>query len=113
MTIVEQRKHERHWLERQPDGEFRLQALGQIHDIPTVKNISRSGIQIHLHTAVPLNTHVAVEYSEPSLKLEVNGLVVWCTTSAHDPDSIHSGATFEIGIQLLSPVLLMAMSGFY
>jgi hypothetical protein len=112
MTIVEQRKQPRHVLLHQPVGEFRLHTPTAVYPIKVINDISISGIRIYLDTSLTSRLQVAVEYVEPSLKLEVNGIVAWCATRLRGTDDGDRGR-FIIGIQLLSPMLLMAMSGTY
>ena len=113
MTIIEQRRHPRYPLTRQPVGEFLLQTPTEKYPIKVINDISSSGIQIYLDVELTALLQVAVEYVEPSLKVEVNGIVAWCTDRAHGTDDDDSPGRFIIGIQLLSPMLLMAMSGTY
>ena len=112
MTIVEQRTHTRYALLRQPVGEFRLHTPTAAYPIKVINDISGSGMRVYLETSLASRLRVAVEYLEPSLKLEVNGIVAWCATRLRPTDEDDRGR-FIIGIQLLSPMLLMAMSGTY
>jgi hypothetical protein len=107
MTIVEQRTHTRYALLRQPVGEFRLHTPTAAYPIKVINDISSSGMRIYFD-----RLRVAVEYLEPSLKLEVNGIVAWCATRLRPTEDDDRGR-YIIGIQLLSPMLLMAMSGTY
>jgi len=113
MTIIEQRRHPRYPLIRQPVGEFLLQTPTEKYPIKVINDISSSGIQIYLDVELTALLQVAVEYVEPSLKVEVNGIVAWCAARVHGTDDGDSPGRFIIGIQLLSPMLLMAMSGTY
>ena len=113
MTIVEQRKHRRYPLLHQPAGEFRLQTPTATYPINVINDISSSGIRIYLDRSLSPRLQVAIEYVEPSLKLEVNGMVAWCATRVRGTDEGDIRGRFIIGIQLLSPMLLMAMSGTY
>jgi hypothetical protein len=113
MTVIEQRRHPRYPLIRQPVGEFLLQTPTEKYPIKVINDISSSGIQIYLDISLAALLQVAVEYVEPSLKVEVNGIVAWCAARAHGMDDGDSPGRFIIGIQLLSPMLLMAMSGTY
>jgi hypothetical protein len=113
MTIIEQRKHQRYPLVRQPVGEFRLQTPTATYPIEVINDISSSGMRIYLDINLTARLQVAVEYIEPSLKLEVNGMVAWCAARMRRKDASDSPGRFVIGIQLLSPMLLMAMSGTY
>src|ERR1700732_755669 len=112
MTIIEQRRHPRYPLIRQPVGEFLLQTPTEKYPIKVINDISSSGIQIYLDTSLTALLRVAVEYVEPSLKVEVNGVVAWCAPRLHAMQDDGPGR-FVIGIHLLSPTLLMAMSGTY
>jgi PilZ domain len=113
MTIIEQRKQQRYPLVRQPVGEFLLRTPTATYPIDVINDISSSGIQIYLDTSLSTLLQVTVQYVEPSLKVDVNGIVIWCADRAHGTDSAGDPGRFVIGIQLLSPVLLMAMSGTY
>jgi hypothetical protein len=113
MTRVEQRKHRRYPLIQQPVGEFRLQTPAATYPIKVINDISSSGIRFYLDTSLTPCLQVAVEYVEPSLKLEVNGIVAWCAARLHARDDADDRGRFIIGVQLLSPMLLMAMSGTY
>ena len=112
MTIIEQRRHPRYPLVRQPAGEFLLKTPAGTHPIKVINDISSSGIQIYLDTSLTELLRVGVEYVEPSLRVEVNGIVAWCTARLHEAQGDGPGQ-FVIGIHLLSPTLLMAMSGTY
>ena len=83
------------------------------YPIEVINDISSSGIQIYLDVSLTALLQVAVEYVEPSLKVEVNGIVAWCAARVHGTDDVESPGRFIIGIQLLSPMLLMAMSETY
>jgi hypothetical protein len=113
MTRVEQRKHPRYALLQQPVGEFRLHTPTATYPIKVINDISSSGMRVYLDTGLTPCLQVAVEYLEPSLKLEVNGIVAWCATRLRATDDGDDRGRFIIGIQLLSPMLLMAMSGTY
>ena len=113
MTVVEQRRHPRHALLRQPVGEFRLHTPTTEFPIKVINDISSSGMRIYLDTGLNPRLQVKVEYAEPSLKLEVNGIVAWCVTRLRAADDGDDRGRFIIGIELLSPMLLMAISGTY
>jgi hypothetical protein len=113
MTVIEQRRQQRYPLLRQPAGEFLLRTPTARYPIEVITDISSSGIQIYLDTSLSTLLQVTVEYVEPTLKLDVNGIVIWCAAPADGPDNADSAGRYVIGIQLLSPMLLMAMSGTY
>jgi hypothetical protein len=113
MTVVEQRRHPRHALLRQPVGEFRLHTPTTEFPIKVINDISSSGIRIYLDTSLAPRLPVAVEYVEPGLALKVNGIVAWCATRLRATEDGDDRGLFIIGIELLSPMLLMAMSGTY
>jgi hypothetical protein len=113
MTIVEHRKHQRYPLARQAPGEFRLLTPTEAFTIDVIKDISNSGIRVYLNTPLAECLRISIEYVEPSLKLELNGLVAWCTEEENDGGAVEASGRYVVGIQLFSPVLLMAMSGLY
>ena len=113
MTMVENRKHQRHPLVRQAPGEFRLLTPLQAFPIEVIKDISNSGIRIYLNTPLAEHLPISVEYVEATLKLELNGRVAWCTEQENDAGAVGTNGRYVDGIQLFSPVLLMAMSGLY
>lgn len=113
MTVVEHRKHHRYPLVRQPVGGFRLLTPATAYPIDVIKDISSSGIRVYLDTCLAERLQIAVEYVEPSLKLELYGMVAWCAAQEEDSDAIKTYGRYVVGIHLFSPVLLMAMSGLY
>jgi hypothetical protein len=113
MTVVEQRKHQRYPLVRQTTGEFRLLTPAAAYPIDVIKDISSSGIRVYLNTYLAERLQIVVEYIVPTLKLELNGMVAWCAAQEEDTDAIETYGRYVVGIQLFSPVLLMAMSGLY
>jgi hypothetical protein len=114
MTVIEQRRqHPRYPLIRQPIGEFLLQTPAEKYPIKVINDISSSGIQIYLHVSLAALLQVAVEYVEPGLKVEVNGIVAWCAPRVHGTEEGENPGRFIIGIQLLSPMLFIAISGTY
>ena len=113
MTLVEQRKHSRYPLLRQPIGEFQLHTPTETYPIKVINDISSSGIRFYLDSSLTARLQVTVEYVEPSRKLEVNGIVAWCAERLRATDGGDNRGRFIIGIRLLSPMLLIAMSGTY
>jgi hypothetical protein len=111
MTVIEQRRQERYPLVRQPVGEFRLRTPEATYPIKVIKDISNSGIRIYLDRSLDSPLQVAVEYAEQNLKLEVSGMVAWSATREAGTDPGDGAGSFVIGIQLLSPLLLMAVLG--
>jgi hypothetical protein len=113
MTIVEHRKHHRYPLVRRAVGGFRLLTPSAAYPIDVIKDISSSGIRVYLNTCLAERMQIAVEYVEPTLKLELNGMVAWCAAQEEETDAIKTYGRYVVGIQLFSPVLLMSMSGLY
>ena len=111
MTLVEHRKHPRYPLTHQPVGDFRLITPTAAYPIKIINDISVSGMRIYLDTHLTPRLQVTVEYIEASLKLEVNGMIAWVATRLHGGDDGDGRGRFIIGVQLLSPMLMMAMSG--
>ena len=113
MTGIEQRKHRRHVLGRQAPGAFRLLTPTAAYPITVVRDISSSGIRVFLDAGLTEGLDVAVEYTEASLKLEMQGRVAWCTEQTEGPGTDKSAGRYVVGIQLFSPFLFMSMAGLY
>ena len=109
MTIIEQRKHRRFAVVRQPAGDVLLRTATAAYPVNVIKDISSSGIRVYLHRALPVSSQLILEYVEPNLKLAVNGTVAWCATRRIPPAIADEGGNFVIGIELFSPVLLLAV----
>jgi len=112
MTTVEQRKHPRYVIGRQAPGKFRLLTPGAEYPVAVIRDISGSGIRVFLDAALTERLDVVVEYSESTLKLEMNGRVAWCTDQTEGAATIEGGR-YIVGIELFSPFLFMSMAGLY
>jgi PilZ domain len=113
MTVVEQRKHSRHVLGRQAPGKFRLLTPAAAYPIAVIRDISGSGIRVFLDACLAERLDVVVEYTELTLKLEMQGRVAWCTEQAHGAEATKSAGRYVVGIELFSPFLFMSMAGLY
>jgi hypothetical protein len=113
MTVVEQRKHSRHVLGRQAPGKFRLLTPAAAYPIAVIRDISGSGIRVFLDASLKEGLDVVVEYTELTLKLEMEGRVAWCTEQVEGTETIKSAGRHVVGIQLFSPFLFMSMAGLY
>ncbi|MDB6084176.1 MAG: hypothetical protein JWN43_2057, partial [Gammaproteobacteria bacterium] len=82
------------------------------YPVEVIKDISSSGLRMYLNTHLAERLQIAIEYIEPALKLEMSGTVAWCVTG-EEGDAAAAHGRYIVGIQLFSPVLLMAMSGLY
>jgi hypothetical protein len=113
MTVVEQRKHPRNVVARQAPGKFRLLTAEAAYPIAVIRDISGSGIRVILDAGLTERLAVVVEYTEPTLKLEMQGRVAWCAEQAEGTETIKSAGRYVVGIELFSPFLFMSMAGLY
>jgi hypothetical protein len=113
MAVIEHRRHPRHALGRQAPGIFRLLTPAAAYPIAAIRDISGSGIRVFLDACVTEREDVVVEYSESTLKLEMQGRVAWCTAQAEATETANSAGRYVAGIQLFSPFLFMSMAGLY
>jgi PilZ domain len=113
LTVVEQRKHPRHVLGRQAPGTFRLVTPAGAYPIAVIRDISSSGIRVFLDAGLTEGMDVGVEYTEATLKLEMQGRVAWCTEQAARTEMTKSAGRYVVGVQLFSPFLFMCMAGLY
>ena len=108
---VDQRQGERYPFKRPAEGQFTLQTPAGNHPIGLIKDISSTGMRVYLDSPLAAGLKVVVAYAGPQIKAEVNGMVVWCQDRVPEPGETAEAGRYMLGIQLLSPVLLMAMSG--
>jgi hypothetical protein len=113
MTVVEQRKQLRHVLGHQAPGKFRLLTPAAAYPIAVVRDISGSGIRVFLDASLTERLDVVVEYTELTLKLEMQGRVAWCTEQDHGTETTKGAGRYVVGIELFSPFLFMSMAGLY
>ncbi len=107
MPKINQRKLDRYPLERQPNARVALRADTVRYRIDQIRDISDSGISFYLEHPVAESVSVAIEYADPKLKIEVYGRVAWCLQRQDaGPDA---AASFVIGVELLSPMMLFAV----
>jgi hypothetical protein len=113
MTAAEQRKHPRHVLGGQAPGKFRLLTPAAAYPIAVIRDISGSGIRVFLDVCLSERLDVVVEYTEITLKLEMQGRVAWCSEQADGTETTKSAGRYVVGIELFSPFLFMCMAGLY
>jgi hypothetical protein len=111
--MAEHRQHQRYPLLRRAPGQFRLLTPTASFPIDAIRDISNSGIRVYLDTRLEERLRIAVEYVESTMKLELNGMVAWCGEHESEGGTGTTGGRYVVGIQLFSPMLLMAMSGLY
>ena len=109
MQRNEQRNIERYKLDRQPDGHVVLRIGAARYPVNEIKDVSSSGISFFLNQAAPESAQVAIEYTDPKVKIEVYGRVAWCTSQQDDEPAPQAAHRFIVGVQLLSPLMLLAM----
>jgi len=113
MTVNEQRKHPRHVLGRQAPGTFRLLTPAAAYPVAVIRDISNSGIRVFLDAGLTERLDVVVEYTESTLKLEMQGRVAWCTEQTPGTETIKGAGRYVVGVELFSPFLFMCMAGLY
>jgi hypothetical protein len=106
---VELRKEQRHEPIRRPRGAVTLKTASGDQSVHEVKNISRSGISVHVEHAVAAAAKVAVEYADPAIRLQVNGTVAWCLQRQASAPAHSASGGYDLGIELASPMLFRAI----
>ena len=107
MLETEKRRQERRVLARQPVGEISLHVGETRYPVSGINNISDSGISIFLDQEIVVPLGVSIEYAHPSMKLEVYGNATWCAARENDGTPAQGG--FILGVELLSPMLLVSL----
>ena len=109
MTRTELRKAERRPFDRRPNGLLFLKTASTTYPIHEIKDISSSGISVHLGASLSAPSQVVIEYVAAELKIQVNGTVAWCVPRQGVADPASDADGYTLGIELLSPMLLLAM----
>ena len=112
MTVVEQRKHDRLDVARQPLGKFRLLTAEGAYPVAAIRDLSGSGIRVYMDAELKERLDVVIEYTEATLKLEIGGRVAWCAEQ-EEVKATRSAGRYVVGIELFSPFLFMSMAGLY
>jgi hypothetical protein len=112
MDIGEQRKHERLEIARQAPGNFRLLTPAGAYPIAAIRDLSGSGIRVFLDAELKERLDVVIEYTEATLKLEIQGRVAW-SVEQEEVEATKSAGRYVVGIELFSPFLFMSMAGLY
>jgi hypothetical protein len=102
--IPEQRSEERTPLNRQPDGELRLDFGTRSVRVTEVRDISPQGICVRIASPVTKDETVSVRFRGKSFDLQVQGVVAWANAIAAEKPA--TGANYVLGINLVSPTLL-------
>jgi len=109
MTRTELRKTERRPFDRRPNGQLFLKTASTTYPIHEIKDISSSGISVHLGMCLSSPSQVAIEYVAAEIKMQVNGTVAWCVPRQDVAGPVSGAGGYTVGIELLSPMLLLAM----
>ena len=112
MDFVEQRKYLRIDLARQAPGKFRLQTPQGAYPVMVIRDISGSGIRVFVDANLEERLDVVLEYTEATLKLEMQGRVAWCAKQ-DEVEAAKNSARYIAGIELFSPFLFMSMADLY
>lgn len=92
-----------------PPGSLALVWRDQHIAIESLRDISNSGISFSLNQQVGVSERISIEYTDPTVKLEVFGRVAWCGKShSEGAEKQHPGA-FLMGVELMSPMMLFAV----
>jgi len=109
MIRVELRREERRQPVRRPKGTVTLKTSLGDHSVDDIRNISKSGISVHIEQMIPSHSPVSIEYVDEGFRLQVKGTVAWCVPRhASAPEHSDSGG-YVLGIELLSPMLFRAI----
>jgi hypothetical protein len=65
-----------------------------------------------LDAALRERLDVMIEYTEATLKLEMQGRVAWCSEK-DEVEATKSAGRYVVGIELFSPFLFMSMADLY
>jgi hypothetical protein len=77
--------------------------------IHRLKDISESGLSFYLDQALQISHNISLEYLEKDVKFEVFGRVAWCSQIQNSPFAAGPKNNFLVGVELMSPMLLLAL----
>jgi hypothetical protein len=109
MSQIELRKEERRPFVRRPNGLLLLKTFSATYPINEIRDISNSGISVHLEESIAAPSEVTIEYVAGEIKVQVKGMVAWCMPRPAPADQSADAGGFTLGIELLSPMLLLAI----
>lgn len=108
MASTDRRKRGRIALTHQPRGTLTLRVAEQYIPVLSVTDVSATGVNLVVTSAVAEQTPVMVEYADAGLRFDVYGMVIWQGRPAAG-SADEQAAT--LGIELFSPTLLTAFLG--
>ncbi|MDX8385978.1 MAG: PilZ domain-containing protein [Gallionella sp.] len=104
----ELRQAKRTTLLTQPKGEFHLYTHGETYAVDCVLNISQEGISVQLKKFVEISKEVEIQYKHKDISLSVNGTVAWSRKKNELAATETNEQSYDIGINLISPHLLIS-----
>ena len=107
----EKRRQERYAFERQPEGKLYL-TTGDLRQRVGINDMSSSGVSLFLDHEITVPSRVRVEYSDSKMRVEAYGTATWCrprNSEETGESPIAVAGNFNVGIELVSPMLLLSM----
>lgn len=92
-----------------PRGSLSVSLHGQHIAIERLRDISNSGISFSLGKSIAVSERIAIAYVDPKVKLEVFGRVAWCSQTHGNPEHPSAEPHYLMGVELLSPMMLLAV----
>jgi hypothetical protein len=92
-----------------PHNALTLIADGREFKLDGLRDISESGIRCELGHSFPVSASVAIQYKDSKVQLAVHGRVAWCKKSPNTEQTGSTEDTFMMGVELLSPMILLAV----
>jgi hypothetical protein len=92
-----------------PPNVLTLIADGREFKLDGLRDISESGIRCELSQSFPVSASVAIQYKDSNVQLAVHGRVAWCKKSSNAEQTGRTEDTYMMGVELLSPMILLAV----
>lgn len=109
MLDIEKRRQERFVLAHQPAGEIFLHTGEIRHPVSGIHDISDAGASVFLEQSIAVPQRVSIEFADAGMKLEVYGNATWCAAREGESGEIPGPEGYILGIELLSPLLLLSL----
>jgi c-di-GMP-binding flagellar brake protein YcgR len=107
MSRIEKRKQGRFSIDRQLQGQLFIRTTEGRYLVIAVNDISTAGVSVVIENRVAARSKIAVEYSDPSVKLEVHGIATWC--SPQSGDDVGKTGGYDLGVELFSPLFFYSL----
>lgn len=96
------RSEERRSFDEQPAGEFSIRIADRRIAVLALQDVSSTGLRADVASPLGVSTTILLCYRRADIYLELNAITCW-----ESPIAAHPGEARTVGIELLSPTILI------